>query len=347
MMTVPSDIQEARAELVQLTQLLLPFAIRGLATLGVADVLADGPAPVGKIAEAVGADPDALYRTMRFTASHGVFAEGPEYTFGLTPRAEYLRGDVPGSMRGGLMMGAGTATQLAVFGEIVHTLRTGESGYHKLNGVSPFQAMASDRPMAKRVGGQLQRSSQRLSASVTEAVDFGADRVVADICGGTGTMIGTILARYPDLSGVLLDLPPVVEEASEVLADLGVAGRCRVVGGDMFTEVPAGADTYLLSCVLHDWADDQAVAILAQVRQAMPGTGRLLVVEAVIGAGGTPTALALQADFSMLVYGGGRERSRSEHAAVLERAGFTLVGITPTSSGFSVLQARPEPGGPE
>lgn len=341
MNTISSDSRSARAELTRISQLLLPFAIRGLATLGVADVLASGPLPIEAIAGTVGADTDALYRTLRFTASHGVFAELPDRVFELTPCAELLRSDVPGSMRQGLTIGEGTATQLQVFSEIVHTLRTGESGYQKLTGATPFQAMATNKPMARRIGGQMEDSSRRLSQCVLDAVDFSADQIVADIGGGTGTMIGTILARHPQLTGVLLDLPPVVTGAPQVLDGLGVAGRCQVVGGDMFQEVPAGADSYVLSCVLHDWPDDRAAAVLARVRAAMPDSGRLLVVEAVIGAGGTPTGLAIQADFSMLIYGGGRERTASEHTALLARAGFELAGITPTSSGFSVLQARP------
>lgn len=344
MQATSRDSQAARAELNQLSQLLLPFAIRGLATLGVADVLASGPLPVQAIAGTVGADTDALYRTMRFTASHGVFAELPDRVFELTPCAEFLRSDVPGSMRQGLMIGEGTATQLQIYGEIGHTLRTGESGYQRLTGSSPFQAMATNQPMARRIGGQMQDSARRLGENLADAVDFSGDQVIADVGGGTGTLIGTVLARYPQLSGVLLDLPPVVSGAAEVLESLGVAGRCQVIGGDMFQEVPAGADSYVLSCVLHDWPDDRAAAVLARVRAAMPDSGRLLIIEAVIGGDGTPTALAIQADFAMLMYGGGKERNASEHTALLARAGFELAGITPTASGFSVLQARPGPG---
>jgi hypothetical protein len=341
MQTTSGEGQAARAELTRLSQLLLPFAIRGLATLGVADVLASGPLPVQAIAGTVGADTDALYRTMRFTASHGVFAELPDRVFELTPCAEFLRGDVPGSMRQGLMLGEGTASQLQIYSEIGHTLRTGESGYQKLTGTSPFQAMATNQTMARRIGGQMQDSARRLGENLADAVDFSGDQLIADVGGGTGTLIGTVLARYPHLSGVLLDLPPVVSGAPDVLESLGVASRCQVIGGDMFQEVPAGADSYVLSCVLHDWPDDRAAAVLSQVRAAMPDSGRLLIIEAVIGGDGTPTALAVQADFAMLMYGGGKERNASEHTTLLAQAGFELADITPTASGFSVLQARP------
>lgn len=341
MQSISSERQTARAELTQLSQLLLPFAIRGLATLGVADVLASGPLPVEAVAGTVGADTDALYRTLRFAASHGVFAELPDRVFELTPCAEFLRSDVPGSMRQGLMLGEGTAAQLKIYSEIGHTLRTGESGYQKLTGTSPFQAMAANQPMARRIGGQMQDSARRLGESLADVADFSGDQLIADIGGGTGTLIGTVLARYPQLSGVLLDLPSVASGAPEVLAALGVAGRCEVLGGDMFQEVPAGADSYVLSCVLHDWPDDRAAAVLARVRAAIPDSGRLLIIEAVIGASGTPMALAIQADFAMLMYGGGKERTAGEHTALLAQAGFELAGITPTRSGFSVLQARP------
>jgi hypothetical protein len=62
-----------------------------------------------------------------------------------------------------------------------------------------------------------------------------------DIGGGRGTLLAALLKARPGLSGVLFDLPYVAGNAGASLAAAGVAERCRVVGGDFFDAVPAGA----------------------------------------------------------------------------------------------------------
>ena len=74
----------------------------------------------------------------------------------------------------------------------------------------------------------------------------------------------------------------MVEEARRRLIAEGVADRCQLVPGDFFAEVPAGADAYVLSRVLHDWTDDDARRVLAACRAAMGPGSRLLIVEAIL-----------------------------------------------------------------
>jgi hypothetical protein len=46
-------------------------------------------------------------------------------------------------------------------------------------------------------------------------------------------------------------------------------------------------------------------------------------------------------DLNMMVIGGGRERTATEHRALLEPAGFTLTKIILTQSEVSVIEAEP------
>jgi hypothetical protein len=330
----------ALAELRQMTQLLLPFAIRGLATLGVADVLADGPASIETIAEKVGADADALYRTLRYTASRGVFKELPDRVFELSPTAEYLRSDVPGSMRAMLTIDDGSHDRLRVFTEVIHTLRTGESGYQKVRGRLPLETTSDGQPASMR--WYRLNDPKKWIDDFIDITDFSTDHTVADIGGGNGMLLGTVLARHPRLAGVLLELPYVMEEASSVLDGLGVAERCELVSGDMFETVPAGADTYLMSHLLHNWANEKAHTILANVRTAMPGSARLLLLEMLVNTESPHFGSVVRIDFMNLLKGGGRERTVDEHRELLDRAGLRLVNVTPVSGGLAVLEARPK-----
>src|SRR5437764_13208901 len=74
-------------------------AISVVAKFGTADALAEGPKRVEELAEAAGAHAPSLYRVLRALASVGIFAEDENGRFGLTPLAEPLRSDAPGSLR--------------------------------------------------------------------------------------------------------------------------------------------------------------------------------------------------------------------------------------------------------
>ena len=63
------------------------------------------------------------------------------------------------------------------------------------------------------------------------------------------------------MQAVLVDRPSAVEAARAFLGE-----RAMCVVGDFFESVPAGADAYLLSRVLHDWDDDDALRILRVCR---------------------------------------------------------------------------------
>ena len=74
-------------------------AIYIAAKLGIADLLKDEPKGSGELALATKTHASSLYRVMRALASAGIFAEDEKGRFMLTPIADTLRSDVPGSLR--------------------------------------------------------------------------------------------------------------------------------------------------------------------------------------------------------------------------------------------------------
>ena len=80
-------------------------------------------------------------------------------------------------------------------------------------------------------------------------------------------MCALLLAK-PDLRGIVLDLPGVVEDADELWATkLGLHQRCQYVAGDIFKALPM-ADAYTLKMILHDWSDAECIEILFNIRNA-------------------------------------------------------------------------------
>ena len=182
----------------------------------------------------------------------------------------------------------------------------------------------------------------RLAAvAVAAAYDFAPLRTVVDVGGGNGALLIGILRAHPALRGTVLDRPAATERATQQIADAGLAERCQAVAGDFFTEVPGGADAYLLKHVIHDWDDARAVTILANCHRAMSAAGKLLLVEGVYPPRieqSLESRGAAANDVNMLVCTGGRQRSESEFRALFEAAGFRLTKIVPTPARVSVIE---------
>jgi hypothetical protein len=170
--------------------------------------------------------------------------------------------------------------------------------------------------------------------------------MVVDVAGGRGRLLATILESNAHLRGTLFDLPHVVEDARQLVSDAGVADRCEFVGGNFFETVPEGGNAYVLRNIIHDWEDDQAVAILATCRRAMAGDARLILVERYVADDPRETPLVHHADLEMLVNVGGLERTTDEYATLLARSGFRLarttsLGRAPEAMGHHLIEAQP------
>jgi O-methyltransferase domain len=188
-----------------------------------------------------------------------------------------------------------------------------------------------------RFSGAMANLTNGIKAAAVAQLDAGDAATLVDVGGADGSLLAAVLRRHPDLHGVLFDLPHVVAGADKVLADAGVADRVEVVAGSFFDAVPAG-DAYLLSFVLHDWSDAEAIAILQAIRAANPEAS-LLILELVTPPGDQPH-LAKMIDLTMLGMLSGHERDEDEWRALLAGAGFELEGVEPTPGPMSVLRAR-------
>ena len=173
-------------------------------------------------------------------------------------------------------------------------------------------------------------------ASIPAAYDFSGRKTIADIGGGLGHLLQAVLDTAPQAAGVLFDLPPVIEHAAAAAA----TGRLSLRAGDFFTDPLPAADTYLIMDVIHDWDDEQTVALLSAVRKAAPPQARVLVIETVLADVPGPDWSKIM-DVIMLWIVGGRQRSRGEHEQLLNTAGFRLERVIPTMADASILEAIP------
>jgi SAM-dependent methyltransferase len=303
--------------------------------LGIAELLKDGPKSAQELAHATGTNARALYRLLRALASISIFAE-EEGRFSLTPLAECLLDPstkAMATMRGDF--------QYRAWGELLYSVQTGESAFEKVYGKPIFDFFVENPEPGRLFDQAMTGVHGRETGAMLEAYDFTGIKTLADIGGGNGSVITAILKKYPAMQGIIFDLSGVMERTKANLKVAGLEGRCRIVPGNFFQAVPPGADAYLMRHIIHDWDDDNSLAILRNCRQAMDKGGKLLVVEGVVPPGNEPSVSKFF-DLAMMVSPGGMERTEDEYRQLFEAGGFTLKRIVSTQTWISVIEGEPK-----
>jgi O-methyltransferase domain/Dimerisation domain len=201
------------------------------AKLGIADVLAGGPRTGAEVAEAVGADPDLLTRVLRRLAPKDVLAEVGEGRFALTELGERLRGDVPGSIRGPVLVPGELYYQAAA--GMLAAVRHGGTAFEHVYGdgsSTDLHAVLVDQP------AMVEQARRRLEADgVADRCELVAGDFFASVPAGAGAYL---------LSRVLHDWT----DARRLLA------TCR-------TAMPPGSRVLVVEALLPERAQDQPAVI--------------------------------------------------------------------------------------
>ena len=325
----------------RMNQLVMGFAasqaISVAAKLGIADLVAEAPRTVDELARATKAHAPSLRRLLLMLSSIGIFAEDASGTFRHTPLSETLRTNDPQSIRNYAVVW-GEPWVWRPWGDLYHTILTGEPAFHRIYDSTFFDYLASHPDDAAIFDAGM--SSGALT-EILAAYDFSRFERVVDVGGGQGALLQGILQRNSELRGVLADLPAVVAGATALLTG-ALAERCEIAGIDFFKSVSEGADAYVMKAIIHDWNDEAALKILKNCRRAIRDDGKLLLMEHVLKPPNEPDpGLGRFIDLDMLVLLTGRERTEAEFETLLRAGGFSLTRVIPTTGYFSIIESRP------
>jgi len=317
----------------------IAFSLSGVARLGVADHMDGIGRPVEEIAAKAKAHAPSLYRVMRMLGSFGVFREEPPRHFALTPIGELLKSDAPGSMRYNAMM-LGEEFSVRAYEHIATCLRDGTSGVSEAYGKQIWEVLAERPEQCETFQNAMTASSALAAQAIVGAYDFSGIGRLADVGGGHGLLLASILRATPNLHGVLFDRPEVIASVPrEQFA--GCEDRIVLEAGSFFERVPDGCDAYLMKYIVHDWSDARCRTILSLMREKLPAKGRVLLCEMVLTGETGPTPAKLLDIEMMVMTEGGKERSEEEFAALFAASGLRLNRIVPTSRPICVIEAVP------
>lgn len=307
----------------QLSDLVSPMAVRVAATLRVPDLVAGGATTTSMLAERTGTDPDSLGRLLRHLVAIEVLDQRGEH-YALTPLSEAMREDRPEST-GPLALDIRSAVgriQLAAVG-LLDCIRTGHPSYQLVHGRGFWDDLAADPALGAGFDAYM---GGRETGGFATAYDWSAVGHVVDVGGGSGARLIALLRAHPWLRGTLVELPGPAARAAARLADAGLDERVTVLARSFFDALPAGADVYVLSRILHNWADPEAAAILRRCAEAARPSGRVLVLEDVLDhAEDVPEITAF--DLFMLIAHRGRERTLDEFRALGGAVGLSLRSV--------------------
>ncbi|MCR4415144.1 MAG: acetylserotonin O-methyltransferase [Thermoguttaceae bacterium] len=299
------------------------------AELGIADLLESGPRSCAELAAATGAHERSLFRVLRTLAGFGVFAMDEEGKFRLTPRAELLRSDAPGSVRYWTMV-VGHPALWQGLALALDAVKTGKTGFELAHGMPYYEYCRQHPEYAETFIRGMSAWSDWQAHVIVRAYDFGRYGKVVDVGGGNGSLMMAILEQNPAVHGVLVDQPGTIAHARPRIEARSLDRRCELVPGNILDAVPEGGDAYVIKHVLHDWDDDGACRILRACHRAMPPHARLVIVEGVLDPANSKDRLAKMLDIEHLLVMGA-VRTRDEFEALFRQTGFCWLAAHRTS----------------
>jgi hypothetical protein len=308
------------------------------AKLRIADHLGDGAKTARELAEIVSADADSLHRMLRCLAMYGAFTLDEAGYFRNNRLSRGMIRGTPGSMWGWLNY-SGSKANMAAWADFPSFVATGKNSFETVHGRDCWAYLSLYPEEGEYFDQAMVDLTDMFAPVIAGAYDFSKLGIVCDVAGGRGALLAAILGKYSGPRGWLVDAPRVLEHANTLLSARGMDRRVELRPGNMFADIPRGADAYLMKDILHDWDDARSLQILENCRRAMDPGKRLLLVEIVVGENETSMP-GPAVDLHMAVATcDGRQRSRADFERLFAKSGFRLERIVETAVPSSIVEA--------
>lgn len=297
------------------------------AKLDIAELLEIKKMNIRELASQTKTNEKVLFRIMRALLSIKIFRQNEDGTYENNEESGYLKKDHPKSIKLDAVMRM-DEYNWKPWGELLYSAETGKNAFMRVFNKPLFRYLEENNEARETFHEAMTSYTRYGIDSFLNNYDFSGIKKVADIGGSSGILIKEILIKYPDIHGVLFDLPEVTDKAGIFIKENNLNDRCKIIPGDFFKSVPGGCDLYILKKIIHDWDDEKAVLILKNCYKYAPRNSKILLMESVITKGKLNPAIMMN-DIHMLVQtDGGRERTEDEYRNLLNKAGFDITKVT-------------------
>jgi len=308
-------------------------------SLGVFDALASGPRPLDALAADLEAHRETLGRLLDACVGLLLLKKvGDQYENTPTATA-YLTRTSPERLTG--YLNYSNAVLWKLWGNLEDAIREGGHRWKQTFGWDGpiFSHFFRDEESRREFLMGMHGYGLLSSPHVVSAFDLGRFRRLVDLGGATGHLTVAACRRYPQLRGVVFDLPEAVPLAREIVGASPVADRIEVVGGDFFLDPLPEGDLIALGRILHDWTPEKILKLLGRIHERLPKGGAVLIAEKLLWEDRSGPRWASMQDLNMLTCTEGKERTLSEYEALLKQVGFGVVQGCRTPSPLDAVLA--------
>ena len=308
-------------------------------SLGVFDVLHEGPAALDQLANRLHCAGHALERLLGACCGLGLLALRDGLYHNRPVATRFLRVQSPETLSGYMLYSDRISFRL--WGRLEDAVR---EGTHRWNqefggGANIFEHFFATEEAKLTFLAGMHGLGLLGSPALATAVDLSRFGRLVDLGGGTGHLAIEVCRRYPEVAGCVFDLPAVTPVARRYIAQAGLAARINTADGDFFTDALPEADLYGVGRILHDWSDEKVRYLLDKIRTALPARGGLLICERTLNEERDGPLTAYLQSLNMLVCTEGRERTASEYGQLVKDAGFSEFAVRRTGRPLDAMLA--------
>ncbi|WP_241771477.1 methyltransferase [Pectobacterium peruviense] len=325
--------------------MMMPLAAKALcvaAEIGIADKIEEQGSTISELAKACHTCEKNLFDIIKVLEVFGFFEVKDEIFIKNNACSTLLMSDNVSSMKSFCMLFGNEYYQ--GFDGLLHTCRTGESGFKQRFGLTLYEHLANSasraevydlamRDLSRPVGSVLAKEYASLFKNTGSVIDIG---------GGSGVILTELIKQYHNLTGCLFDMTGVCSRSEKSVAQHYPALKERMVftPGSFFEAIPSGYDVYLLKNVLHNWNDEFCLKILKEIAKSI-GNSTLLIIEPLLDHEETSPRLLMNALFqSVICQDGTRYRTLKDMADILALGGLVVVGTKKIATGHTVVEIK-------
>lgn len=195
-----------------------------------------------------------------------------------------------------------------------YTIKTGKPAFDMVFGLSFFEHLNNNPEDLNKYHLAMHEYARDDYKNISEIIDFTKHKTVIDVGGGYGALINNIKTNNPQINCILFDLPQVIKNV--------VPKNIITLSGDFFNNVPNGCDAIILSRIIHDWDDENALKIIHNCHRALSENGSIYIIENCIDKTDVDFSLL---NLNMSVMCNSFERTSSQYISLLNQQGFALI----------------------
>ena len=337
--SIKTNVYKSIEFLIKLGELTVPIAIRVANQMKIAEQFDGQPKSCEELSEKLSVNKEALQRLLLLLVDVGILEKTDSCLYCLSKLGEILRSDHSIGIREAYLL---AQTEIRAWTHLADSLRSGMTGFECAYRESHRSYRSRHLEEDRRMDRAHQAATRLDLLTLSRVYPWAESRTLFDIGGGTGTFLGGILSRFPDMTGALFDLPRMVENPPGILHQFGVAERCQIVGGNFFSDIPHGGDLYVLKAVVGGWDDEACLKILGKLRQAMNVNSKLLIIEPV-ATEGTEVYKNNSGQLNSFVLYGGDYRSVDDYKQLAMQSFFRFANFISRPT-LSIIELVPEAG---